>query len=154
MVFKVRAKQSGGGGVWSKVLSGILALAILVAVGALVYVIASPDAGSEATEFYLLGLGGGADGYPGQLKAGEEGRVVVGIVNMESETAIYRLEVMINGAVTTELEPLTLEHGEKWEEIVGFTPGRVFDGQKVEFLLYKQGQSEVYRRLHLWVDVQ
>ena len=25
--------------------------------------------------------------------------------------------------------------------------------QIVEFLLYKQGQNEVYQRLHLWVDV-
>ena len=37
---------------------------------------------------------------------------------------------------------------------MGFTPDRVGDEQKVEFLLYKQGGSEVYLRLHLWLGVQ
>ncbi len=27
------------------------------------------------------------------------------------------------------------------------------EGQKVEFLLYKQGQDEIYQTLHLWVDI-
>ena len=56
--------------------------------------------------------------------------------------------------INNEVGPVTLEHDEKWEEIVDFTPDRVGDKQKVEFLLYRQGQSEAYRRLHLWVDVQ
>ena len=49
---------------------------------------------------------------------------------------------------------MTLEHDEKWEEIVAFTPDRAGDRQKVEFLLYKQEQSEAYRGLHFWIDVQ
>ena len=60
---------------------------------------------------------------------------------------------MIDEIKNSEVGPVTLDHDGEWEEIVGFTPGRAGDKQKVEFLLYEQGQSEVYQRLHLWVGV-
>ena len=48
-----------------------------------------------------------------------------------------------------------LEHDEKWEETVSFTPARVGDNQKTEFLLYKNEESEPYLEpLHLWVNVK
>ena len=144
----------GGGNVWDRVLSGVLALAILGALGTLIYVIATPKAGERFTEFYLLGLGGEAKDYPGLLRVGEEGKVTVGIINRESEVMTYRVEVWIDGVISNEEGPVTLEHDEKWEEIIGFTPNRVGNKQKVEFLLYKEGQSEACRRLYLWVDVQ
>jgi len=46
------------------------------------------------------------------------------------------------------------EHEEKCEEIVSFTPDRTGDNQKVEFLLCKNGGSESYLELHLWIDVE
>ena len=142
-----------GGSVWGRVLSGILALAILGALGTLAYSITVPFE-EPFTEFYLLGLSGEAKDYPSLLPAGEEGEVVVGIVNREYETVSYRVEVRIEGIVSNQVGQVTLEHEEKWEEMVGFIPDRVGDKQKVEFLLYRQGQSEVYRSLHLVVDVQ
>jgi uncharacterized membrane protein len=50
-----------------------------------------------------------------------------------------------------ETEPL--EHGGKWEQIMSFTPDKAGDNQKVEFLLYRQGQNEVYREVYIWIDV-
>ena len=144
---------SWGGGVWGRVLSIILALAILGALGTLGYVIANPK-GKPFTEFYILGLSGKATDYPKELVMGEEGKVMVGIINREYEPLSYRVEVVINGVKNNEIGPVTLEHDEGWEGIVGFTPDRAGDNQKVEFLLYRQGQSEAYQRLHLWVDVQ
>ena len=101
-----------------------------------------------------MGLSGEAKDYPSLLSVEEEGKVVVGIVNREYETVSYRLEVRIEGIISNEVGQVTLEYEEKWEEIVSFTPKRAGDEQKVEFLLYRQGQSEVYRSLHLWVDVK
>ncbi len=141
------------GDVWGRVLSGILALAILGSLGMLGYSIASPFK-EPFTEFYLLGLSGEAKDYPSLQSAGEEGKVVVGIVNREYETVSYRLEVRIEGIISNEIGQVTLEHEEKWEEIVSFTPERIGNEQRVEFLLYRQGQNEVYRSLHIWVDVQ
>ena len=38
--------------------------------------------------------------------------------------------------------------------VVTFTPQRVGDDQKIEFLLYREGQSGVEQTLYLWVDVR
>ena len=77
---------------------------------------------------------------------------MVCIVNREQEVTTYRVEVRIDGVLSSWVGPVVLEPDEKWEEIMGFTPDRAGDKQKVEFLLYKQGQSEVSQRLHLWLD--
>ncbi len=143
-----------GEGTWGGVLSIILALAILGALGMLGYTIANPGVGEGFTEFYILGLDDKATDYPEELMVGEEGKVKVGIINREQEIATYRVEVAIEGVKSNEVGTVTLGDGEKWEGVVGFVPGRVGDNQKVEFLLYKQGWDGVYQRLHLWVDVQ
>ncbi len=139
---------------WDRTLSIILAIAVLGALGMLGYAIAGPRVGERFTEFYIEGLEGKAADYPKELVLGEEGKVIVGIINREHETVTYQVEVAIDGVKNNEVGPVTLDHDGEWEEIVGFTPGRAGDNQKVEFLLYKQGQSEVYQRLHLWVDVR
>ena len=144
----------GKGRGWDRTLSIILVLTILGALGMLGYAIASPKVGERFTEFYIEGLGGKAVDYPEELVVGGEGKVIVGIINREHETVTYRVEVVIDGVENNGVGSVTLDHDGEWEEIVGFTPGRVGDNQKVEFLLYKQGQSEVYQRLHLWVDVR
>ncbi len=143
-----------GGGVWDRMLSIILTLTILGALGTLGYTIANPKVGERFTEFYIEGLGGKAADYPEELAVGEEGQVIVGIINREHETVTYRVEVVIDGVKNSEVGPVALDHDGEWEEIVGFTPGKAGDNQKVEFLLYKQGQNEVYQRLHLWVDIR
>lgn len=143
-----------GEGTWGGVLSIILALAILGALGMLGYTLINPGAGERFTEFYILGLDDKAIDYPEELMVGEEGKVKVGIINREQEIATYWVEVAIEGVKSNEVGTVTLGDGEKWEGVVGFVPGRVGDNQKVEFLLYKQGWDGVYQRLHLWVDVQ
>ncbi|MBA7659292.1 hypothetical protein ES703_67269 [subsurface metagenome] len=143
-----------GGGVWDRALSVILTLAILGALGTLGYAIASPKVGERFTEFYIEGLEGKATDYPKELVVGKEEKVIVGIINREHETITYRVEIAIDEVKNNEVGPVALDHDGEWEEIVSFTPGRAGDNQKVEFLLYKQGQNEVYQRLHLWVDVR
>ena len=137
----------------NRVLSIILGITIMGALGALGYVIAAPKVGERFTEFQVLGLEGKATDYPRELKVGEEGRVIVGIINREHETVSYRMEVRIDGVKHKELGALVLEHDERWEEIVSFSADRAGDSQKVEFLLYKNGENEPYLKLHLWVNV-
>lgn len=137
-----------------KVLSAILIIVILGVMAATGYVMATPKASEKFTEFYILGLDGKSIDYPTKLKVGEEGKVIVGIINREQERVSYRVEVRINGVSNNQLEPPELEHSEEWEEIVSFTPDKVADNQKVEFVLYKDGGSEPYLKpLHLWISV-
>ncbi len=49
---------------------------------------------------------------------------------------------------------LTLQNNETWERPVTYILNNIGDRQKLEFLLYKEGNfTEPYRDLHLWVNV-
>jgi len=125
-----------------RTLSVIVIVAILAATGVLGYVLAAPRIEEGFTEFYILGPEGKAEGYPEELVAGEETKVIVGIINREHETMSYRLEIRIDGVKSSEVGTIKLEHDEKWERTVSFTPVKGGDNQTVEFLLYKNGESE------------
>jgi len=141
-------------GIQNKVLSIILVLTVLGALGMIGYAIATPKMEERFTEFYVLGSEGKTTDYPKELKVGQEGRVTIGIVNHEYETVSYRVEVRIDEVNDNEVGPIVLEHEEKWERMVGFVPKTAGEKQKVEFFLYKSGEAEPYLEpLRLWVDV-
>ena len=137
-----------------KILTAIFIVFILGALGTLVYAIATPKANESFTEFYILGPVGKAIDYPRYLEVREVGRVTVDIINREHEIVSYRLEVMIDGIENHAQGPLVLRHDEGWERIISFVPDRAGDNQKVEFLLYKNEESEPYLKLYLWIDVK
>jgi len=136
-----------------RALTVLLALAILVAVGTLIYVISTPKVGEKFTEFYILGLGGKAADYPRELYVGQQASVIVGIVNHESGDTSYRVEVTVDGVKDKVIAPLTLADKQKWEQEVSFSPSKTGDKQKVEFLLYKGAELTPSQELHLWIDV-
>jgi len=144
-------KQAGL--ILGKTLFIVILLAILGAIAALFYVVAFPQSAEKFTEFYILGIEAKAADYPRQLEIGQEDSVILGIVNREGEIASYTVEVTIDGVKNNEVGPITLAYGEKWENIVYFSPDKAGDNRKVEFLLYRQGQNETYQELHLWVNV-
>lgn len=151
--FRLRVPGWGGSAL-DRTLTIILAIAILGTLGTLGYVLAKPGVGERFTEFYILGLSGKAADYPAEIRVGEAGKVIVGIVNHEGEVVSYRVEVRIGGVRNNEVGPVMLANEQKWEEIVSFTLDKAGDSQKVEFLLYKNEETEPYLEpLHLWVDV-
>ncbi len=107
-----------GGGNWDRMLSIILTLTILGALGTLGYAIASPRVMERFTEFYIEGLEGKATDYPKELALGDERKVIVGIINREHATVTYRVEVAIDEVKNNEVGPVTLDHNGKWEEII------------------------------------
>ena len=82
-----------------KILSVVLVLAIIGAIGTLGYVIVTPKAGEKFSEFYVLGTEGKAAGYSTELELGERGEVILGIINHEQEETDYRLEVLLDGDI-------------------------------------------------------
>jgi uncharacterized membrane protein len=136
-----------------KILTAVLIISILLAISMTVYVILTPKEGEKFTEFYVLGPNGTASDYPTNLKVGEKGKVIIGIVNHEYANVTYQLEVRLNGEVIDE-KSIELMHNETWESPFTFRATRTGEDQKLEFSLYKDGiMNEVYRSLHLWVDV-
>jgi uncharacterized membrane protein len=154
--FAVSPNSSGWSGLspLSKALSIALIAVILVAIGAIVYLVAVPHVGDRFTEFYILGPDGKAEDYPREVKVGQEARVILGMVNHEYENTSYDIEITTDGLRNKEIGPIVLAHQGKWEEKVSFMPTRVGENQKVEFLLYKNGQVEPYLSLRLWIDVK
>lgn len=139
----------------NKVLSISLAVAIVAALGCLVYVITAPKQGEKFTEFYILNTEGETSNYPDQVALGEPVELIVGIINHEYEPTSYRLEIKIDEAINEAITTATLACEEKWEETVSFTPQTPGERQKVEFWLYKNDEAEPYFEgpLHLYIDV-
>ena len=140
-------------GQWDKVLSVVLAVSILGAVGTIAFVVASPRAGEQFTEFYVLGPDGRAEGYPNELEVGEEANVILGIANHELEEESYLVEIRIDGEPVGTIGPVVVQDEGKWEEETAFAPGRAGAEQKVEFLLFKDADEKPYRSLYLWLNV-
>ena len=142
----------------ARLANGLLALALVAFVAGLGMVahFATTSRGSSEgfTEFYLLGPGGRAEGYPGLVKAGEHVTAVLGLVNHEQQDTAYRIAVSLDGDSADEIDGLVLAEGERWEKTVALLPAHAGDSQKAEFLLYKDGGSEPYRSLHLWLNVE
>jgi uncharacterized membrane protein len=126
---------------------------LIAALGILVYYLATPKVSEPFTEFYILGPDGKMIDYPLELKAGDTATINLVIVNHEHKTAEYQVKMKMEGVEQREAGPIRLGPEEKWQREVSFTPtqsGR----QTVEFLLYKQGQSGIYRDIYLQVDVE
>lgn len=79
-----------------KVLTVVLVLAILSSVIALVYVVSFPREGESFTEFYVLGPGGRASGYPQNITVNQSSPVILGIANHEHRTVNYTVEVWLS----------------------------------------------------------
>ena len=136
-----------------RILSIILVISIILAISTTAYIIVKPKEGEKFTEFYILGPDGKASNYPTNLTTGQNGSVIIGVVNHEYTTTDYLLMVKVNNS-TLKNETLTLTSGQKMEIPFNFTAGST--GQKkMEFLLYKLPNNETsYRNLHLWLNVK
>jgi len=133
----------------NKALSIILILGLLATITAIIYLVVTSPAGERFTEFYIKGLKGKAGGYAGAIKAGEAASVILGIIYREHAEMNYSVEVVIGVAKNSEIRLISLNHEEKWEQLVSFIPQKVNDKQKVEFLLYENGQIDPCFWLHL-----
>lgn len=134
-----------------KLLSFILLGLILGALGMFGYSVATPDVGEKFTEFYILGATNKAGSYPKQLAIGKEAKLIAGIINRESGTMSYRIELTIDGRKIKDIGPIVVERGQKWENEISFTPDEVGSNQKLQLSLYKG--SQFYTQLVLWVNV-
>lgn len=150
--FESLSKVNLGQNALDKGLSIILIASIIGSSATLVYVLVTPKIGERFTEFYILGPNGTVSEYPTDLKVGEEGKVIISIVNKEYKNITYRLEVNFNGSLIYE-ENVFLTEDEKWERPYTFKSTEKGENQKLEFILYKDKQIEAYRTLHLWISI-
>jgi len=80
----------------------LLAIAIIIVIASLIYVITMPKTGEQFTEFYLLGPTGKAEGYPRNLTLNQTATVTIGLANHENQVIDYTIEIwLINQTTST-----------------------------------------------------
>jgi uncharacterized membrane protein len=81
--------------------------------------------------------------------------ILLGIVNHEYQPADYKVEIQMDGTEVGQANIGTLAYKQKWEEKISFMPRVVGGGQQVDFILYKNGETEPYLKepLTLYIDV-
>jgi len=109
--------------------------------------------GQPFTEFYLLGPEGLLEKYPTTLRVRQPQNYSVGLVNQESMTVVYTVRAFLDGSEVGSTGRLTLQHGERWEGWIRVTPRAPARQQKLELQLHRDGEREIYQRLHLFVEV-
>ncbi len=161
-----------------KVLSMVLLVAIVAAIGTTIYVIAVPKEGEKFTEFYIIGEKKMAADYPDRLFTGTAYPMYIGIGNHEYRNVTYTIETYMaqvnfnettNSSTITRMDPLdhftvTMPHNST--DVIPYTLTAPSTGyNRVEFLLFNEtipgiavtGMdriNESYRDLHLWVTVR
>ena len=137
-----------------KLLSICLVLIGLGTIGLFGYrIYANDEVTDKFTEFYILNENGEAGNYPKTGIVGGTYRLTVGIVNREQQPEAYRIEIVAGGENISDSQSVWLESNERWEEVRAFAPIVVGYEQKVEILLYKQGQSKVCENLYILMDI-
>ena len=138
-----------------EVMLGLFLVAAVMAVaGVIAWRIQRPTLGESFTEFYILGEEWQLQDYPTLLQVGQSQEYNVGIVNHERETATYTIRSFLGGVHSGSAGPLTLKDGDKWEGQISVTPASAGEQQKLELRLYRDTGSEVFRSVHLFVDVE
>lgn len=138
----------------SRLISAVLFVCIILAVGLTVYIASTPPVGERFTEFYILGPSGKAYGYPTNLTLGESGTVIIGVFNREYEDVFYKVVVSLENETIGAMGNIILGHEKGWEGNFTFMPEKVGERMRLEFLLYRDDSDETYRSLHLWITVR
>lgn len=139
-----------------RVLRVVTMAALVLAGGALVYVVGWSGSASGYTEFYVLAEDGTV-AHPSKLRPGEEAELLVGVSNKEGRAVSYRIAAFLDPASgSPELldeREARLEDGASdripWSFRAPDDPGPF----TIRFELRREGDPGPYRELLLRLDV-
>jgi len=138
---------------WKMLAISAAVIAVALLLGFRFGVLGGSRVGEAFTEFYVLGPGGKAEGYPRRLLVGEPGKVILGVVNHEGRATKYLIQVKDGSKLLTAFGPVVVGNTEKWEFPAVFSLRQPGQRIKVDFLLFVNGNPAPYRNLHLWLEV-
>ncbi|MGE5403256.1 MAG: DUF1616 domain-containing protein [Candidatus Doudnabacteria bacterium] len=140
-----------------KALTIMLVLAIITTIATFAYVVMSPRQGELFTELYVLGPDGQASNYPQNYNLGDAKPVIAGVINHEGRSTSYDLMVVLNNSTTASqlyFEQFMLDDNRTWEKSIEIKPDRIGNNMKLEFLLFKDGNTAAaYLDTHIWINV-
>jgi uncharacterized membrane protein len=117
-----------------------------------------------STEFYIVGPDGTAKNYPTNYVLGENGTVIVEIINHEQKPVNYTIEVRLEDTplpLPDDQKNIYIGNNETWKKAVTITPPFKGTNMALQFLLYNNDKKEMleenisvpYRNLNLWINV-
>ncbi len=160
------------------VLNVLVALSLLLAVGAVGYAVMVPPDGERFSELYILTEGDDGEyvaaDYPTEFVQGESEEIVLGVGNQEHRTVEYTVVVLEqetapDGNTTTvtdqrELDRFETElaHNDTWLHHHDLEPTIVDDDVRIVWLLFLDDEEipeeptmdDTEYSVHLWVDVE
>jgi uncharacterized membrane protein len=160
-----------------KILTVGIVVMLVASIVVLAWAVTTPRVGERFTQLAILGPGGMATNYPGNLSVGEPATVLLSVESFEHRTLNYTIVIVLTNATDNStnvtrwsvnwsqdqaLSPhqgiaqnFTLQNLEYYNQTLNFSvssPGTL----KLQFLLYTQGQpitQDAYREVHLWLNV-
>jgi uncharacterized membrane protein len=124
-----------------------------IAVAALAYVVTIGATVPTSTAFYVLGSEEKLSDYPTEVTVGESFAVTVGVSQASNAGGRYRLTATSGDAVLATLGPFDVAAGSTWRSEVRVALPRAGPDQELELSLARDGDSEAYRTVRLWIDV-
>ncbi len=142
-----RPRWRGAAGRWAGVTVGMVVVAsvALLALG----VAARP---TTATEFFVLGPEGTAEGLPARVASGTPTTITVGISNHDGSAQSYQIVVESGAKRLAATGPISVGSGSTWTGIVDFTVPTPGNDQEIRILLLRGSGAQPYRSLRLEVD--
>ncbi|MBN1933724.1 MAG: DUF1616 domain-containing protein [Anaerolineae bacterium] len=147
----------------NRVLYGVLAGTLVMAIISTSAIVIRPKPGDFFTEFYILGEEGLAELYPREAAPGEMLSVTMGLHNLERNAHTYRVEIWAvdiweNRQVQVGAAgPFELAREQRVEQPVTWAMPWTGQDQQVEFRLFsdiqKDATDQPYRLLRLWLNV-
>jgi uncharacterized membrane protein len=145
--FRIKERMPNSLSGWAK----YIALIILIIVFAN-YLRLTEVKNAQYSEFFILGKDGAFDNYPSDVLINDKLPITTTIVNHEGRDILYSLEAKVNDNLVGSIEPFIIKSGESWTGDLVIDISLTEKDQPINLLLYKNGNAESYRSLHLWIN--
>lgn len=142
-----RLRRRGAGRRWAGAALGLVGMLVVAMLALGVGAPARP-----ATEFFLLGPVGTAEGLLARVTTGTPTTITLGISNHDSSAEPYRIVVDSGSARLAETGPISVKQGDTWSGTVDFSVPGPGNDQEIRILLLQGSGGQPYRSLRLYVD--
>ena len=125
-----------------------------ILVAGFAYVMAVSGDPAPPTEFYVLGRDGHLDSYPRDVLPGQQIALRVGVGQSANNGDRYRVTARRAGVVVATLGPVALSPGQRWEDDLRIAAGEAGLEQELVLDLEREGETEPFRTLRLWLTTR
>jgi len=136
-----------------KILSLFLIFSVIFGVSSIIYGFGMAENSEVFTEFYILNEKGEAGNYPNSAYSGENISVILGLINRHNIDMTYKIIVLSEGKIFTELNVDNLQQDHSWEQAINLNINEL-GTHKIEFILFDSSNTDPSDTLHIWVEIK